>query len=600
MPLRVADYIFDTIARLGVRDVFSICGGGIMHLSDGLVCNKNLNYIATLHEQAAAMAAEAYARMNGTLGVALLTTGPGSTNAITGIVGAWIDSIPTLYLTGQVPTHNMIKGTGLRQFGVQEVDIVKIVKSITKYSVTIEDSLTVRYHLEKAIHLATTGRTGPVLLDIPLNVQGYPIDSQKQKKYRPPKDAGSRSRGGPSSAMDECVRLLMAAKRPIVISGYGIRLAKAMMEYQKLVEILGAPIISSWNTSDLLPFNHPLYVGRSGIMGDRAGNFAVQNADLLLILGSRMSVPQVGYDFPSFARAAKRIMVDIDPRELSKASMRVDLPICSDVGVFIRGLLDRIKGHYKGSFDDWNGRCQSWKRKYPVVLPEYKDTKGPLNSYYFIDVLSDRLRKDAIVVTDMGTSFTCTMQAFKTKAGQRLFTSTGCASMGFGLPGAIGACLGAGRKKTVCISGDGGLQMNIQELQTLVQYKLPIILFVLNNKGYLTIKLMQKGYFGRYAGSEESSGLSLPDVIRVATAYGIQNTRISCAEELNKKIDSVLKEPGPFVCEILMPEDQALIPRVSSFRRDDGSMVTKPLEDLYPFLDREEFLSNMIIPPVPE
>lgn len=600
MIQRVADYVFDAVSRLGVRHVFSVSGGGIMHLSDGLVCNKNLSYIATLHEQAAAMAAESYARMNDTLGVALLTTGPGSTNAITGILGAWIDSIPTLYLTGQVPTHNMIKDTGLRQFGVQEANIVQIVKSITKYSVTIEDKRMVRYHLEKAIHLATTGRPGPVLLDIPLNIQGCSVEPENQEAYDPNEDAGSEHFGIPPSMMDECVRLLVAAKRPVVISGYGIRLAKAVAEYRKLVGLLRAPVVSSWTTSDLLPFDHPLYVGRSGIMGDRPANFAVQNADLLLILGSRMSVPQVGYDFSSFARAAKRIMVDIDPRELSKPSLRVDLPVCSDVGVFIRELLDRIKGRFKDSFDEWNRRCQEWKQKYPVVLSEYKNTEEALNSFYFIDVLSERLGKDAIIVTDMGTSFTCTMQAFKTKAGQRLFTSSGCASMGFGLPGAIGACLAAGRGKTVCISGDGGLQMNIQELQTLVQYKLPIILFVLNNKGYLTIKWMQKGYFGRYAGSEESSGLTMPDIVKVATAYGIRNTRISNAHELHEKIDSVLGEPGPFVCEIRMPEFQALIPRVSSVKREDGSMVSRPLEDLYPFLDRDEFLSNMIIPPVTE
>jgi acetolactate synthase-1/2/3 large subunit len=333
-------------------------------------------------------------------------------------------------------------------------------------------------------------------------------------------------------------------------------------------------------------------------MGDRAGNFTVQNADLLLILGSRMSIPQVGYNFKTFARGAKRIVVDIDQKELDKPSIKPDLPILADARAFILELLHQLSEDNAPACTAWLTRCREWKMKYPIILPEYSQTPSGVNSFYFVDQLAQKLNKDAVVVTDMGTSFTCTMQTFQTKAGQRLFTSSGHASMGFGLPGAIGACFGHDQRQTICISGDGGLQMNIQELQTMMTYKLPIILFVLNNNGYLTIKLMQQNHFGRYVGSDPGSGVICPDIIKVATAYGIPSLRIKNQQELDVQLDSVLSQTGPFICEIMMPEDQPLIPRVSSLKKPDGTIISKPLEDLYPFLDREEFADNMIVAPV--
>jgi acetolactate synthase-1/2/3 large subunit len=401
------------------------------------------------------------------------------------------------------------------------------------------------------------------------------------------------------SQIRECIRLLKKASRPVLICGYGIRLAKAEKEFRQLAEKLRIPVVASWTASDLLYFEHELFIGRSGIMGDRASNFTVQNSDFLLIIGSRMSIPQVGYNYTTFAREAKKIMVDIDEVELRKPSLKPDLPIRADASEFIRALaagLEETKTRINVSL--WLKKCRGWKKKYPVVLPEYGRLKDKVNSFYFIDVLSRKLGSDAIVVTDMGTSFTCTMQTFKVKEGQRLFTSSGHASMGFGLPGAIGTCFGSNRKKVICVSGDGGLQMNIQELQTLIYYQLPIILFVLNNGGYLTIKLMQQNHFGRYVGSEASSGLSCPDILKVARAYGIKAARISNNRQLHSRIDSILKEKGPFICEIMMPEDQPLIPRVSSLKKPDGTIVSKPLEDLYPFLDRKEFFKNMIVKPV--
>ena len=597
--VKLSDYIFSFIAELGVREVFAVCGGAAMHLVDSLGMNKHLKYIATHHEQAAAMAAEAYARISGKPGVVLVTSGPGGTNTITGVCGAWIDSIPVIFISGQVTTDTLIGDTGLRQFGIQEVDIAKLVKPITKYAVTVTDPNLIKYHMQKAIYLATNGRPGPVWLDIPLDIQSRLINLNNLIPFNPDEFVQINRQSLLKTQVAECVKLLQGARRPIIIIGYGIRLAKAEKEFQQLIEKLKIPIVSSWTASDLVPTNYEFYVDRSGIFGGRAGNFTVQNADLLLIIGSRMSIPQVGYNYRTFAREARKIMIDIDEIELKKPSLNLDIPINADIKEFINELLIHLEKN-KIAFDvkDWIGQCQKWKFKYPVVLPEYKENKGAVNSFYFIDILSEKLGNDAVVVTDMGTSFTCTMQAFKTKAGQRLFTSSGHASMGFGLPGAIGACFANGRKKTICISGDGGLQMNIQELQTLVHYKLPIILFVLNNGGYLTIKLMQQNHFGRYVGSDASSGLSCPDIIKVANAYGIKAERILNNDELHKKIDNVLAQDGPFVCEIIMPENQPLIPRVSSLKKPDGTIVSKPLEDLYPFLSREEFMENMIVKPI--
>jgi len=596
--IKLSEYIFSFIADVGVREVFAVSGGAAMHLVDAVASEERLCYIATHHEQAAAMAAEGYARITGKPGVALVTSGPGGTNAITGVCGAWIDSIPTIIISGQVTSDTLIAETGLRQFGIQESNIVELVKPITKYAVTVTDPLTIKFHLQKAFHLAVTGRPGPVWLDIPLDVQGRMINLDELSGFIPDELNAHENRNTLATQVEQCIAMLQQAERPVLITGYGIRLARAEHEIITLVEKLGIPVISSWTSSDLIPTDHEYYVGRSGIMGDRAGNFTVQNADLLLILGSRMSIPQVGYNFKTFARAAKRIVVDIDQKELEKPSIKADLPILADVREFICELLYKLSGDNVPTIPAWLTRCRAWKAKYPVVLPGYRHIPDGVNSFYFIDQLAQKLGNDAIVVTDMGTSFTCTMQTFHTKAGQRLFTSSGHASMGFGLPGAIGACFGHDRRQTICISGDGGLQMNIQELQTLVTHKLPIILFVLNNAGYLTIKLMQQNHFGRYVGSDPGSGVICPDIIKVATAYGIPSIRINNQRELDEQLDAVLNQTGPFICEIMMPEDQPLIPRVSSLKKPDGTIIAKPLEDLYPFLDREEFAANMIIAPV--
>lgn len=593
--MKLSDYVISRIADLGVTDIFTVSGGAAMHLLDSLGSNEKLSYIANHHEQASAMAAEGYGRITGKPGVALVTSGPGGTNTLTGVCGAWIDSIPTIFISGQVTSNTLIEDTGLRQFGIQESDIVTLVKSVTKYAATVTDPNQIRYHLDKAIHLATSGRPGPVWLDIPIDIQGKHIVPNQLAGYDSKEGNGSICEKNLQSDVKICIDMLKKAKRPVLISGYGIRLAGGEAEFVNMIEELGVPVITSWTTSDLVSSDHDMVVGRSGNFGDRAGNFAVQNSDLVLSIGSRLSVPQIGYNFSLFARAAKKIVVDIDTAELKKRSIVPDLPIHSDAKDFMTELIKQWDGRPQLQIDDWRDRCRNWRSKYPVVLPEYKLEENGVNSFYFIDVLSANLDESAVVVTDMGSSFTCTMQTFKTKKGQRLFTSSGHASMGFGLPGAIGACVGNKRKKTICITGDGGLQMNIQELQTLAHYQLPVILFVLNNQGYLTIKATQQNHFGRFVGSEKSSGITCPDIIKVAEAYGLEADRITNAKELHNKIEVILSKPGPFVCEIVMPETQPLIPRVSSLKKPDGSIVSKPIEDLYPFLDRKEFAENMII-----
>jgi acetolactate synthase-1/2/3 large subunit len=597
--VKISDYIASTIANLGVRHVFGVCGGGAMHLVDSFGGGDRLEYIATHHEQAAAMAAEGYARISGVPGATLVTSGPGGTNAVTGVYGAWVDSIPAIYVSGQVTRDTLIGGTGLRQFGIQEGNIIDVVRPITKYAVTITDPETIRYHVEKACHLATTGRPGPVWIDVPLDVQNKLVNPEELRGYTPEEPSQPCTEYVLNGLVAQCVEMLSQAKRPVLIFGYGVRLSGAEDSLRDLVQRLQIPCVSSWTTSDIIPTADENYIGRSGIMGDRAGNFAVQNADLVLIVGSRMSIPQVGYNYKLFARAAKKIMVDIDEIELKKPSLRPDLPICADAGQFLETLLAKVEGDgLVLAVDGWRTRCRQWKEKYPVCLPEYRDNRDKVNSFHFVDRLSEKLGSDAVVVTDMGTSFTCTMQTFRTKAGQRLFTSSGFSSMGFGLPGAIGACFAQGRRKTILITGDGGLQMNIQELQTVVHNKLPLVIFVLNNQGYLTIKLMQQNHFGRYIGSDPSSGLTCPDIVKLAGAYGIEAERIGDQETLDRRLDAVLAHPGPYVCEILMPPEQALIPRVSSLKLPDGRIVSKPMEDLYPFLDREEFRENMIVDPV--
>lgn len=597
--MRLADYIADFVAKQDVKYVFGVTGGGAMYLNDAFGNHPLFRFIPMHHEQTASMAAEGYARIAERIGVLQVTTGPGGTNSITGVCGAWIDSIPMLVVSGQIMIKDMIGDANLRQVGVQEVDIVSMVRPITKYAKVVTEPSRIRYHLEKALHLATTGRPGPVWLDVPLDVQNAQVDPDSLVGFVPPVPYAARPAGFLNIQLEECLDLLRKAERPILIPGYGVRLAGAVHEFEELAERLQFPIVPTWNASDMIPAEHPNYAGRAGLFGERAGNFAVQNADLLLVVGSRMSIPQTGYNATLFARHAKLVMVDIDENEMFKQSLRVDLPIVADAKQFLTGLLAKL-GDFRPSsaVSSWMERCRDWRRRYPVVLPEYRERAERVNSYYFIEQLAERAPDDAVIVTDMGTSFTCTMQTFQIKKGQRLFTSSGLAAMGFGLPGSIGACFGHARRKTISVNGDGGFMFNLQELQTIAEFKLPISIFVLSNGGYLTMQLMQQNHFKRYVGSGPSSNVSCPDFIRVADAFGIEAIRVSSNADLHSNLDRALNANGPFLVDIEMPDSQALIPRVQTQKTPDGKLLPPAIENMYPFLEREEFLANMIVPPV--
>ena len=481
----------------------------------------------------------------------------------------------------------MIADHGLRQYGVQEVDIVTLVSSITKYAVTVKDPLRIRFELEKAVHIMRHGRPGPVWIDIPLDVQSKDINPDELVGYRP--HQYSVPMAGEND-INECIRMLKAAKRPVLVVGYGVRLAGAEARLNDLIDTLKIPVISSWTASDMV--HSPYHIGHMGIFGDRASNFTVQNADLVLVIGSRLSIPMIGYDGKHFARNAKVIMVDMDRAEMVKPSMHVDLQILSDAKWFMNDLLASIN-----SFDSptpWLGKCLAWREQYPVCLPDYEKQKDGINAFYFVNELSRHLPDDAIVVVDTGASFTCTFAAAKMKKGQRWINASGMAPMGYSLPAAIGAAFATG-KKVICIVGDGSLQFNLAELQTIVHHQLPITIFVLNNNGYLTIQHMQDNHFKRRVGSDPASGVSCPSTALIARAYGIEEYRMIDKTYLDKWLWPVLEKPGPYICEIMMPEGQPLIPRVMSQKLADGTIKGGPIEDLYPYLPRDEFEAAMAV-----
>ncbi|MCM8817354.1 MAG: thiamine pyrophosphate-binding protein [Candidatus Omnitrophica bacterium] len=591
--MKLSDYVFKFISELGIDSVFMLPGGGAMHLVDSLG-KSGLQYICCLHEQAAAIEADAYAQYTGKIGITLVTTGPGGTNAITGVAGAWIDSVPIMVISGQVKRQDMLKGTLLRQKGVQEVDIVSIVKPITKYAVTITEPESIRYELEKAVKIATTGRPGPVWIDIPLDVQAANID---EKNLKPFDGAVTQSYSQDiEKLVDKAIRLVNNSRRPVIFAGNGIRLAKAIDEFLKLIDYLKFPVLTTWKSIDFLPEDHELFAGRPGSIGQRGANFVLQNSDLLISIGARLDLAQVGFNYKNLAPKAKKIIVDIDPAEIAKIDTIIDLPVCSDAGDFIREFLRQRQKIEQQERPQWIAWCRKMKEKYPVILPEYWKDKNYVNTYVFIEVLSELMNENEILVP--GSSGSCseiTMQAFKVKKGQRIFNNPGLGAMGYGLPASIGACIASGRKKVVSIIGDGGLQHNIQELETVARLQLPLKIFILNNNGYASIRNMQNGHFGGHlVACDPTSGLTLPDTCKIATAYGLKNMRIYNQENIKEKVKEVLESEGPFICDLMINPDMPTAPRLVSQVMPDGSIVSKPLEDLWPFLDREEFKENML------
>ena len=593
--MRVADYIFKTLADRGADTVFLVTGGGAMYLNDALGREKRLHYVCCLHEQACAMAAEGYARIRNKPGIVSVTTGPGGTNAITGIAGAWLDSIPMLVISGQVKTETMLSSfpdLKVRQIGDQELNITDIVKPITKYAVCVRDPQEIPRELEKALYLCSSGRPGPVWLDIPLDVQAAEIRDDISNLFSV-KELPLK----PSTADILCIlEKLKTAMRPAVIAGNGVRLAGGVEDFRQLAEKLGIPVLTAISGIDLLPSDSPWFFGRPGILGERPANFILQNADLLLILGTRMGIRMTGYSFHTFAPNAFKIMVDADPEEMKRPLFPVSYPIHADAACTIRALLDALPETIPPSYDQWLAYCREIRDRYPVVLASHRARTDYVSSYYFAELLSEHLAEDAVLVTGNGTAYTSTYQALKVKKKMRVFANQGCASMGYGLPAAIGAALADRKKQVVCITGDGSIQMNLQELQTIVNQKLAIKIFVYSNQGYLSIKLTQDSFFNGFrVGSDPSSGVRLPEIRRIAEAYGIKTFQLANHRQTEELIAQILAEEGPVLCEVLTDPLEKLGPKASSSRLPDGTLISRPLEDLAPFLPREEFERNMAI-----
>lgn len=595
--MKLSDYVMQFIASTGVKHIFMLSGGGAMHLVDSVGKNKDLTYICNLHEQACAIAAEAYGQYTNNLGVALVTTGPGGTNTITGVAGAWLDSTPMLVISGQVKRPDMVGERGVRQMGFQEIDIVGIVRPITKYSITVMEPSSIRYHLEKAVHLAKHGRPGPVWIDIPLDVQAALIDENNLDGFDATAEMPARKDATLPEKVARAIDLLGKAERPVILAGNGIRLANTQDDFLKLIDKLGIPVLTTWKAADLIPEGHPRYAGRPGAVGQRGANFTQQNADWLMTIGARLDLGQTAYTHESFARGARKIIVDIDPAEIDKLNMDIDVAVVADAGDFIREFLRQYDSDMRKTHPVWLRTCKAWQKRYPVIVPAYWKEKHFVNDYVLIDVLSDVLGKNDLLVP--GSSGACSeraMQAFRASKGLRIFNTQGLGSMGFGIPAAIGGCLASGKKRTISIEGDGGFIMNIQELETVKRLNLPIKFFVLNNGGYVSIQTTQKNYFsGHYVGSSAASGMTLPDIRAVAKSFGLATARLKNHNMIREKVRDILNMPGPVVCEVMVSPDQVTAPRAASRQRENGAMETMPMEDLWPFLDRDEFLSNMIV-----
>lgn len=603
MKIRVADYIADMLVKNGIHHVFSVTGGGAMHLNDGLGHKEGLTCIYNHHEQACAIAAESYARINNQIAAVCVTTGPGGTNAITGVLGGWLDSIPMLILSGQVRYDTTVRSTGLniRAYGDQEYDIVKMVSNITKYAWMVTDAADIRYCLEKALYLAKTGRPGPVWLDIPLNVQGAYIETEQLRGYDPLEEQKNVVPKVTDELAKEIIAKIRNAKRPVFNAGNGIRIAGAAEIFLRVVEKLGIPVVTGWNSIDLIYDTHPLYTGRAGIMGDRAGNWAVQNSDLLLSIGSRLSIRQVGYQYQSWARAAYTIIEDVDQEELKKPDLHVDMPVWADAKDLLealeRNLEEKVPEKQKRNQQEWIRCCQNWKKCYPVVQEKHIAQNGAVNVYAFIGKLSSLLPENKITVVGNGSACVVGSHAYEIKRGQRFIINSAVASMGYDLPAAIGACIASGEQDMICVTGEGSIQMNLQELQTIIHHRLPIKIFVINNGGYHSIRQTQKNFFGEpLVGIGEDSGdLSFPSMEKLAWAYGYPYQKINDNYKL-EEVEKTLQVQGPAICEVFVDTQQKFEPKCASKRLEDGSMVSAPLEDLAPFLSEEELKQQMFIP----
>jgi acetolactate synthase-1/2/3 large subunit len=596
--VKVSDYIASFAVGAGISDVFLVTGGGAMHLDDSLGNHPKLRTTFCHHEQACAIAAEAYYRVSNKLALCCVTSGPGGTNAITGVYGAFVDSMAVLVLSGQVKFETTTSSTDvpLRQLGDQELNIVPIVKSITKYAVMVTDPETIRYHLERAVYEATSGRPGPVWLDVPLNVQGATIDPDGLEGFTPPPHRAAAETDFGATCR-EIIRRIEQAERPVVLAGTGVWLSGMHQPFLRLLDKLRIPGTTAWNSNDLLSNDNPWFAGRPGTLGDRAGNFAVQNSDLLLVLGSRLNIRMVSYNWTAFARNAFKVIVDIDADELRKPTVKPDLPVHADLRDLIPALLDtdyQPQNHHTA----WLEWCHERRRRYPTVLPEYWSSPA-VNNYCFVQTLFEELDENDVVVCANGSACVVTFQAAIVKNGQRLFHNSGCATMGYDLPAAIGAYRATDAKRIICIAGEGSIQMNLQELQTVVGNGVPIKLFILNNDGYLSMKLTQQNFFkGRLTGCDSRTGVSFPNFSKLIPAYGIGYRACRKHAGMRELIRATLDSEGAQTCEMFLDRNQGFAPKLASKQLPDGRIVSPPPEDMAPFLSREEMAENMLVPMV--
>ena len=591
--MRVADYIVSKIHEMGVNRIFTITGGGAMFLNDAVLRHPDMQAICGHHEQASAMSAVGYAKYSGKMGVVMPTTGCGCTNTITGLLDGWQDNVPMMFVSGQINSYQTMDNydTPLRQIGVQEADVIAIVKSITKYAVLVKDPKTIRYHVERAIHEAFSGRPGPVWLDIPLDVQSAMIDPNELEGYEIP-DTSTKV------TLDDFQELLehqSTSKRPIILAGNGVRLADAKEEFISFIEKYNIPVVNTYLAADLLPTDHPLNIGRVGIKGNRAANFALQNSDLLITIGTRLGIPVTGYIYENFAREAKIVVVDIDENEHKKDTIKIDQFIHADAKYF----LENAELEYVS--DSWSKTCLQWREDWPVFLPEHMDDTDGISFYGFMKVLSGCMGDDDIVVSDAGSAYYVSSQAVHLDKNQRYITSGAQADMGFTLPACIGVSVAREGKNVIGIVGDGSFQLNMQEIQTMVHNKLPVKMFVWNNNGYLSIRTTQRKFFDDgFIGTDVDSGISFPDLSKIAYAYGVKYVNVSEIDNLEDKINETMSHDGPVICEVMCKEWDEVLPTIGSKKLPDGKMFSRPLEDMYPFLTREEFLSKMIIKPLQE
>ena len=596
--IKLSDYVVRFLTEAGIARVFMLTGGGCMHLVDSVGRQSGLEYVCCLHEQSVAFATQAQAEFTGELAAALVTTGPGGTNTITGLAAAWLDSSPCIFISGQVKRADLLTRVGVRSMGPQEVDIVSVVKPLTKYAKTLVEPNDVRYELERAIHLATTGRRGPVWLDIPLDVQAQMIDETVLQGFTPePIQVNSELKEQVSATLD----LLKQAKRPALFIGNGARGAHNKGLVRRLADRLKIPTLLTWKSMDMLPEEHPWFAGRPGSVASRGSNFTQQNADCIVVVGARLDMPQIAFSHKNFARAARKVIVDVDPREIAKFEMPIEVPVVADAMDFLTELLGQLGSMRLPDVSDWAAKTKDWTARYPVILPEYwKQNPGFVDLYVLVDVLSDLCTPDDVLAP--GSSGACSdvfLQCFRMKEGQRVVNSPSLGAMGTGLPGSIGTCLASGRRRTVCVNGDGGFQLNIQDLETVRRLNLPIKYFILCNGTYASIMAAQRNHFaGRMVGSDPSSQLTLPDIRKVAEAYGIASREIRDHTDIRAAVQAVLDFPGPVVCSVNVSSDQSTAPRATSSTKQDGTIVSLPMEDMAPRLPRNVFLSEMIVPPL--